>query len=79
MDVSSVAVLVARFVSLIVFVPAKVPLPEVVPLMRSVIPAFALPLLVPPVFRIILVCPCGIHCRKSHCARRASNDARSYN
>jgi hypothetical protein len=79
MDVGSVAGLVASFVSLVVFVFAKVPLPEVVPVMRFVILAFALPLLVPAVFRIILVGARGIHCRKSHRARRASNDAYSYN
>jgi len=47
--------LVARLVGFIVFVLSKVPLPEVVSFMRLIILAFAHPLLVPLVFRIILV------------------------
>ena len=54
-DIDYVALLVTSLVSFIVFVSIKVPLPEVVPVMRFVILPFAHPLLVPLVFRIVLV------------------------
>jgi hypothetical protein len=76
--IALVASLVARLVSFIVFVFIEVPLPEVVPFMRLVILAFAQPLLVPLVFRIILVLTLVIHCRRRHSAYRASNDTRTH-
>ena len=76
--IASVAPLVARLVSFLVFVFLKVPLLVVIPLMRLVIFAFAHPLLVPLVFRIILVLTLGIHCRRRHSAYRASSDTRSH-
>jgi hypothetical protein len=54
-DIDYVALLVTSFVSFIVLVFVKVPLPGVVPVMRFVILAFTHPLLVPLVFRIVLV------------------------
>ena len=67
--IASVALLVASLVSFLVFVFLKVVLLVVVPLMRLVILAFAQPLLVILVFRIILVLACAIHCRRRHSAR----------
>jgi hypothetical protein len=54
-DLDYVALLVASLVSFIVFVFVKVPLPGVVAVVRFVILAFAHPLLVPLIFRIVLV------------------------
>ena len=54
-DIDYVALLVTSFVGSIVFIFVKVPLPEVVPVTRFVILAFTHTLLVPLVFRIVLV------------------------
>jgi len=77
-DINSVAVLVASLISSIVFVFGKVPLSEMVPVMRTIILAFALPLLISAVFRIILVFTCGARRRSSHCVYRGSNDGRAH-
>ena len=62
-DINSVALLVAGFISSIVFIVGKVALAEVIPVVASVISAFALALLIPLVFRIIMIFTCGTHCR----------------
>src|SRR5579862_330030 len=73
--IALVGSLVAGFVSFLVFVFLKVPLPVMVPLMGGVILAFAHPLLVPLVLRVILVLTCAVHGRRRHRAYRAPNDA----
>jgi hypothetical protein len=55
-DIDYVALLVASLVSSIIFVFVKVPFPEVVPVVRFAILAFAHPLLIPLVFRTVLLC-----------------------
>jgi hypothetical protein len=67
-DINSVALLVAGFVSSIVFVFDKVPLSGMVPVMRAIILAFALPLLISTVLRVILVFARGVRRWSSHCA-----------
>ena len=78
MDIDSVTLLIASLVSPIVLVFVKVPLPEVVPVMRTVILTFAHSLLVLLVFRIILVRARGIHGRRRYSTNRGSRDTRKH-